>query len=95
MPATPPRLRPDAPAHAGFVTRFTVNGRAGSIGRGPEVNGMMISGSDWLVIVAGIAAIAWVNWYFFVAGRSPSRATVATMEGDTRPRERSSPGSEG
>ncbi len=24
---------------------------------------------DWVVIAAGIAAIAWVNWYFFLAGR--------------------------
>jgi len=30
----------------------------------------MISGTDWIVIVAGLAAIAWVNWYFFLAGRS-------------------------
>jgi hypothetical protein len=29
----------------------------------------MISGTDWLVIGAGVAAIAWVNWYFFLAGR--------------------------
>jgi hypothetical protein len=25
--------------------------------------------ADLVVIVAGVAAIAWVNWYFFVAGR--------------------------
>jgi hypothetical protein len=24
---------------------------------------------DFVVIIGGIAAIAWVNWYFFVAGR--------------------------
>ena len=30
---------------------------------------------DWLVIAAGVAAIAWVNWYFFLAGRRrPARA---------------------
>ena len=29
-----------------------------------------LNGTDWLVIAAGIAAITWVNWYFFVAGRS-------------------------
>jgi hypothetical protein len=23
---------------------------------------------DWIVVVAGVAAIAWINWYFFVAG---------------------------
>lgn len=33
---------------------------------------MTMSRIDWLVIVAGIAAIAWVNWYFFVAGRKPA-----------------------
>ena len=31
---------------------------------------MTITGSEWLVILAGIAAIAWVNWYFFLAGRA-------------------------
>jgi hypothetical protein len=25
------------------------------------------------VVAAAIAAIAWVNWYFFVAGRGPAR----------------------
>lgn len=25
--------------------------------------------AELVVIVGGIAAIAWVNWYFFVAGR--------------------------
>jgi hypothetical protein len=25
--------------------------------------------ADLLVIIGGVAAIAWVNWYFFVAGR--------------------------
>jgi len=24
---------------------------------------------DWLVVTLGAAAIAWVNWYFFLAGR--------------------------
>ena len=24
--------------------------------------------ADWIVILAGAGAIAWVNWYFFVAG---------------------------
>lgn len=24
---------------------------------------------DWIVIAGGLAAIAFVNWYFFVAGR--------------------------
>jgi plastocyanin domain-containing protein len=25
--------------------------------------------TEWLVLLGGAAAIAWVNWYFFVAGR--------------------------
>ena len=33
-----------------------------------------MSGTSWLVIVAGIAAIGWVNWYFFVASRSSGAA---------------------
>ena len=30
-----------------------------------------MSGTDWLVIAGGIAAIGWVNWYFFLAARRP------------------------
>jgi plastocyanin domain-containing protein len=41
----------------------------------------MIQGIDWLAIFAGIAAIAWVNWYFFVAGRTPALAAVAAGKG--------------
>jgi hypothetical protein len=29
----------------------------------------LISGTEWFVIFAGAAAIAWVNWYVFIAGR--------------------------
>ena len=29
-----------------------------------------MSATDWLVIVAGLAAIGWVNWYFFFAERT-------------------------
>lgn len=36
---------------------------------------MTITGTEWIAILAGLAAIAWVNWYFFMAGRS--RATAA------------------
>lgn len=32
---------------------------------------------DWIVIVAGLGAIAWVNWYFFLAERGLAHATVA------------------
>ena len=45
---------------------------------------MSIHGTDWLVIGAGLTAIAWVNWYFFVAGRSPALATApaSTVSGE-------------
>jgi plastocyanin domain-containing protein len=32
--------------------------------------------AEWLVLAGGIAAIAWVNWYFFLAGRTPAHATA-------------------
>ena len=38
----------------------------------------MLAPTDWLVIAAGLAAIAWVYWYFFRAG---SAATVAAGAG--------------
>jgi plastocyanin domain-containing protein len=40
-----------------------------------------MSGSEWFVVIGAVAAIAWVNWYFFIAGRSPAAAAVATEEG--------------
>lgn len=33
---------------------------------------------EWGVIAGGIALIAWVNWYFFLAERSSSSASVGT-----------------
>jgi plastocyanin domain-containing protein len=39
-----------------------------------------MSPSDWLVITGSLAAIGWVNWYFFVAGRTTARAS-ASAEG--------------
>ena len=33
---------------------------------------------DWLVIAAGVASIAWVNWYFFLAGRRAVTTASAT-----------------
>ncbi|MFL5576027.1 MAG: hypothetical protein ACJ79S_08675 [Gemmatimonadaceae bacterium] len=30
--------------------------------------------TDWLVIAGGIAAILWVNWYFFLAQRGSAAA---------------------
>ena len=32
-----------------------------------------MSAADWLAIAAGVAAIAWVNWYFFLAERREKR----------------------
>jgi plastocyanin domain-containing protein len=29
-----------------------------------------MSGTDWVAVVAGLAAIGWVNWYFFFAERA-------------------------
>lgn len=37
-----------------------------------------MSGTEWLVLAAGLAAIVWVNWYFFVAER---RAVAARASG--------------
>ena len=28
-----------------------------------------MSATDWMVVVAGLGVIAWVNWYFFIAPR--------------------------
>ena len=37
-----------------------------------------MTATDWVVLLAGIGAIAWVNWYFFMAERaSASAATTA------------------
>jgi plastocyanin domain-containing protein len=38
-----------------------------------------MNATDWLVALGGLAAIAWVNWYFFLAGRSV--ATAAAVAG--------------
>jgi plastocyanin domain-containing protein len=46
----------------------------------------MTNGTDWLVILAGLAAIAWVNWYFFLAGRSAAPA-IAGASGGSGPQE--------
>ena len=38
-----------------------------------------MSGTEWLVVAGGVAAIAWVNWYFFLAQRAaPPAAAPAT-----------------
>ena len=38
-------------------------------------------GNDWLVLLGGIVAIAWVNWYFFLAGKGSGAAAVASAKG--------------
>ena len=35
-----------------------------------------MTGTDWAVVIAGAGAIAWVNWYFFVAQRSAPRVSA-------------------
>jgi plastocyanin domain-containing protein len=35
-----------------------------------------VSSVDVLVVLGGIAAIVWVNWYFLLAGRQASEAVV-------------------
>ncbi len=39
-----------------------------------------MSALDWIVILASLAAIAWVNWWFFVA-RRPAATAVAGAGG--------------
>jgi plastocyanin domain-containing protein len=41
-----------------------------------------MNSTEWVVIFGGAAAIAWANWYFFVAERSVARATGATPGGE-------------
>lgn len=33
---------------------------------------------EWLVVTAGLAAIVWVNWYFFLARRPAAAAAVGS-----------------
>ncbi len=42
-----------------------------------------MTGTDWIVILGGIAAIAWVNWYFFLAQRGIVTATVGPVAPST------------
>jgi hypothetical protein len=30
---------------------------------------------EWLVVIAGVALIAWINWYFFLAGTTVNTPT--------------------
>src|SRR4051812_10427546 len=45
-----------------------------------------MSSTSWVVVVAGLAAIAWVNWYFFVAARRAGTAVAAPAGGVTEVR---------
>ncbi len=50
-----------------------------------------MTGIQWMVLIGGAAAILWVNWYFFLAGRKAAvaeagdrgiqRATIAVLGG--------------
>ena len=40
-----------------------------------------MTGTDWLVIIAAASSIAAVNWYFFIAGRTPATAIAAVAAG--------------
>lgn len=40
-----------------------------------------MSGAEWVVMALAVSAIGWVNWYFFLAGRSPVLATAPAGTG--------------
>ena len=42
-----------------------------------------MTGTELFVLAASLGAIAWVNWYFFVAGRSTAVAASAAPGGAT------------
>lgn len=42
-----------------------------------------MTGIEWLVVTGALAGIAWVNWYFFVAGRSSPTAAAVAVAGAT------------
>jgi plastocyanin domain-containing protein len=35
-----------------------------------------MSGIEWMVVLAGVAAIAWVNWYFFLSHGPAAQAAA-------------------
>lgn len=37
-----------------------------------------MSGTDWLVVAGAVAAIIWVNWYFFFAERGTGAPSVTS-----------------
>ena len=34
---------------------------------------------EWSVTIGGIAAMIWINWYFFLAQRPPARAPIGSQ----------------
>ena len=40
-----------------------------------------LTATEWAVAALGVAAIVWVNWYFFVAGRSTALAAASADGG--------------
>jgi plastocyanin domain-containing protein len=45
-----------------------------------------MTGAELVVTVTGLAAIGWVNWYFFLAGRTQAVAAVPAGPGPQRTR---------
>ena len=52
----------------------------GGGGAGGPAGGHM-SAAEWLVLLGGLAAIGWVNWYFFLAERSAVTAAAPAAGG--------------
>ena len=42
-----------------------------------------MSGTEWVVAICGAAAIAWVNWYFFLARRATTTPAAAPARRET------------
>ena len=40
-----------------------------------------MNGIDWSAVIGGVAVIAWINWYFFLATRSPLAVRAAATGG--------------
>src|SRR5205809_6091737 len=37
---------------------------------------MLMRGTEWVVLIAAVGAIAWINWYFLLASRTAATASV-------------------
>ena len=42
---------------------------------------------EWMVLMGGLATIAWINWYFFLAGATSHVASVAPSPDSATPAE--------